>query len=188
LVQLSKMVEIRFHGRGGQGIATAAELFARSAAYEGKSVQSTPVFGAERRGALVSSYARVSQDMIWLREPVDKPNIVVVFDTTVLKEINVLDGITPGGHIIINTSKKPSELKEQLKTKVEVHTVDATRIAVDFTKRPMINTVILGALSQVTKLFTMDSIKRAVIYRFPKTDIEATMKAIDTSKKSVLVT
>lgn len=185
---MSKLVEIRFHGRGGQGVATAAELFARAAAYERWFVQSTPFFGAERRGALVVAYARASDSPIWLREPVYNPDILVVFDQRALSEAGVLDGLKNGGKILVNSTKPPDEIKLCIHCDVQVFTVDATGVSMKHLKRPTVNTTLLGALSSITDLISFESLRRAILYRFPKIDIEATMKAVEEAADTVVGT
>ena len=180
------LIELRFHGRGGQGVVTAAELFARAAAYEGKTVQSIPYFGAERRGALVVAYARVSDNKIWLREPVYNPDIIIILDQSAINEINILDGVKNGGILIINSTRSPSEIKTKLATSLQVFTADATGIALKTLRRPIVNTLMLGALSTATGLITMDSIRRAILYRFPNVNIQVNMQAVEQTATSTI--
>ena len=182
------MIELRFHGRGGQGVATAAELFARAAAYDGWFAQSTPFFGAERRGALVVAYARASDSRIWLREPVYNPDILVVFDQRALSEEGVLSGLKDGCKILVNAVCRPKEIKLDSDKNVNVFTVDATTISVKYLGRPVINTTLLGGLATISNLISLDSIRRAILYRFPRIDIEAAMKAVEEAAKSVVGT
>jgi pyruvate ferredoxin oxidoreductase gamma subunit len=180
------LIELRFHGRGGQGVATAAELFARAAAYDGWFVQSTPFFGAERRGALVVAYARASDSRIWLREPVYNPDILVVFDQRALSEESVLSGLKDGCKILVNSNWHPKDIKASIDKEVDVYTVDATEISVKYLGRPIINTTLLGSLASISKLFSLNSIRRSILYRFPKINIEATMKAVEEAANRVV--
>ncbi|MEM3386114.1 MAG: 2-oxoacid:acceptor oxidoreductase family protein [Nitrososphaerales archaeon] len=182
------MIELRFHGRGGQGVATAAELFVRAAAYENWFVQSTPFFGAERRGALVVAYARASDSPIWLREPVYNPDILVVFDQRALSEAGVLDGLKARGKILVNSTQRPEDVKPNIDGDFQVFTVDATGISMKHLKRPTVNTTLLGALASITDLISLEALRRAILYRFPKIDIEATMKAVDEAATTVVGT
>ncbi len=182
---MPEVVEIRFHGRGGQGIVTASELFVRAAAYDGKVVQSTPFFGAERRGAAVVAYARISDRPIWLREPVYNPDVIVVFDHKALDETNVLGGVKERGKLLVNTPLSIQEVNEKIQNDLDVYVVDATSISTKHLKRPIVNTTMLGALSKVTGLASIDSLRRAISYRFPKIDIQATMAAVEEAANSV---
>ncbi|MFN3622109.1 MAG: 2-oxoacid:acceptor oxidoreductase family protein [Nitrososphaerales archaeon] len=185
---MSKLIELRFHGRGGQGVATAAELFVRAAAYDNWFVQSTPFFGAERRGALVAAYARVSDSPIWLREPVYNPDIVVVFDQRALSEAGVLDGLKTGGKILVNSNQRPEEIKHNIGEEFQLFIVDATGISMEHLKRPIVNTTLLGALASITDLTSLEALRRAILYRFPKIDIEATMRAVEEASRKVVGT
>lgn len=170
-------------------MATAAELFVRAAAYENWFVQSTPFFGAERRGALVVAYARASDSPIWLREPVYNPDILVIFDQRALSEAGVLDGIKSGGKILVNSTQQPEEIKSRIiDGEVQVFTVDATGISIKYLKRPIVNTTLLGALASITGIISLGALKRAILYRFPKIDIEATMKAVEEAYNRVVGT
>jgi len=182
---VGKLIELRFHGRGGQGVATAAELFARAAAYDGWFVQSTPFFGAERRGALVVAYARASDSRIWLREPVYSPDILVVFDQRALSEEGVLSGLKDGCKILVNSNRPPEEIKANINKNVNVFTVDATGISVKYLGKPVVNTTLLGGLASISSLISLHSIRRAILYRFPRIDIEATMKAVEEATNKI---
>lgn len=185
---MSRLLELRFHGRGGQGVATAAELFARAAAYDGWFVQSTPFFGAERRGSLVVAYARASDSRIWLREPVYNPDVLVVFDQRALSEGGVLDGLKDGSKILVNSAQSPKDINLNVGKAVDVLTVDATAISLKHLGRPIVNTTLLGALASIVNLISLNSIRRAILYRFPKVDIEATMKAVEEAAGRVVGT
>lgn len=158
------MKEIRFHGRGGQGAVTAAEILAVAAFYDGKYCQAFPFFGVERRGAPVLAFSRISDKFIRLRSQIYEPDYVIVQDATLMDTINVTDGLKSDGKAIINTEKA----KEELKIDADVHTVNATKIALEVLGVPIVNTAMLGYFAAVTREVTLDSLKKAVKKRFPK--------------------
>jgi pyruvate ferredoxin oxidoreductase gamma subunit len=156
------MIEIRFHGRGGQGAVTAAEILAKAAFEDGKYCQAFPFFGAERKGAPVMAFTRIHDKPIRRRYQVYNPDYVVVLDETLLEAVDIFSGLKEGGKVIINTQ---NDLK--LDNNVEIHTIDATGIALDVLGVPIVNTVMLGAFSQVTKEATLDSIIKITKETFP---------------------
>ena len=159
--------EICIHGRGGQGGVTAAELLAHAAFMEGKWVQAIPFFGAERRGAPVKAFARVSDKPIWIRSQVYNPDYVMVLDPTLLEVINVTEGLKKDGIIIINTTKKPKELNIQ---GYRVATVDATGIALELellvAGLPVLNTSMLGAFAKATEEVKLESVMKVIEERW----------------------
>lgn len=178
------MVQIRFHGRGGQGSVTAAELFAVAAFYDGKYTQAFPSFGVERRGAPVQAFLRIADSEIRLREQVTKPDYLIVQDPTLLGEnSDVLEGTEKTKGILINTDKTtwPS-----IKNAV---CVPATKIALEKIGKPFINTAILGAFAAMTGLATLASLKKAVGERFSgslaQTNIAALEAAYEYIKKNL---
>ncbi len=180
------MVEIRFHGRGGQGAVTSAEILAISAISEGKYAQAFPSFGPERRGAPVVAFSRISDERILNRTKVYEPDIVVVLDSSIMKMVNVIDGLKEGGIVVVNTSRTPDELKEEFgRDDITVGTVNATKIAIDKIGRPITNIVMLGALLKVKPLVKFDSIIEPLRERFGKIaekNIEASKLAYDQVK------
>lgn len=158
------MKEIRFHGRGGQGAVTAAEILAVAAFYDGNYCQAFPFFGVERRGAPVLAFSRISDKFIRLRSQIYEPDYVIVQDATLMDTINVTDGLKSDGKAIINTEKA----KEELKIDADVHTVNATKIALEVLGVPIVNTAMLGYFAAVTREVTLDSLKKAVKKRFPE--------------------
>jgi 2-oxoisovalerate ferredoxin oxidoreductase gamma subunit len=151
------MIEIRFHGRGGQGAVTAARLLAEAAFNEGKYCQAFPSFGAERRGAPVLAFTRIDNKQIRIRTLVYEPNYVVVLDPTLLEVINVAAGLKKGGIIVVNAKEVPEELKA-----AKVATVDATAIALEFLGSPITNTAMLGAFAKATKLVSLNSVVKVI--------------------------
>ncbi|MBN1827567.1 MAG: 2-oxoacid:acceptor oxidoreductase family protein [Deltaproteobacteria bacterium] len=160
------MVEIRWHGRGGQGAVTSVELLALAAIEEGKFGQGFPSFGPERRGAPVIAFNRVANERIKIKSGIYNPDVVVVLDETLIGIVNVTDGLKSDGKLIVNTTKSPGEVKEQLKFKGAVATVDATKIAREELGVPITNTTMLGALIKVTGLVDLKSAKNPVEHRF----------------------
>lgn len=160
------MIEIRIHGRGGQGAVTSAELVAIAAIDDGKYAQAFPSFGPERRGAPVAAFIRVSNNPIRLREKVYAPDVVMVLDPSILKIVNVLAGLKDGGTVIVNTSKTAKEMAEILKTQAKVATVDATKIALEAMGVPITNTTMLGALLKATGIVGKDALEKAIDKRF----------------------
>lgn len=156
------MIEIRFHGRGGQGAVVASNMLADAAFREGKHVQAFPFFGVERRGAPVSSFTRINDIPIKIRSQVYNPDYVIVLDSTLIDIIDVTSGLKKNGIIIINTDKKPSDFNLSFK----VATIDATSIALDnklgSKMAPIVNTSILGAFAKVSGIISLESIIIAI--------------------------
>ena len=155
--------EIRIHGRGGQGGVTAAELLARAAFKEGKWVQSFPFFGAERRGAPVKAFARLSDEPILVRSQIYNPDYVIVLDSGLLDLVDVTEGLKENGIVIVNTQKKPEELNLK---KCRIATVDATGIALELqlvvAGLPVLNTTMLGAFAKATGEIKLESVVEVV--------------------------
>ncbi len=158
------MLEIRFHGRGGQGTVVAAELLARAAFLEGKSVQSFPFFGVERRGAPVTAFSRIDDKPIRRRTSITTPDIVVVLDPALLRGEPVTAGAKPGGLLLVNTDRTPDRLGIPFNGRVA--TVDATGIAIAHglgsLTQPIVNTAILGALARVGGFVRIESVVEAI--------------------------
>lgn len=155
--------EIRIHGRGGQGGVTAAEVLASAAFKEGKWVQAIPFFGAERRGAPVKAFARLSDEPILVRSQVYNPDYVMVLDETLLDIVDVAEGLKKDGIVIVNTTKKPEEINIK---EGHVATVDATGIALELqlvvAGLPVLNTTMLGAFAKATDEVKLDSVIKAI--------------------------
>jgi len=163
---MPEMLEVRWHGRGGMGSVTSAELFAAAAIDEGKYAQSFPSFGPERRGAPVTAYLRISDDFIRVRTDITKPDILVVVDPKLLDQINVTVGLKDNGKIIVNSPLSAKELKERYGFKWPVAAVDATRIARETIKLPIANTAMMGALNRVINAVKMESLEERLRERF----------------------
>ena len=161
------LVEVRWHGRGGQGIVTVSRLLAYAALLDGKYVQAFPEFGPERRGAPVTGYTRISDEPISIHSHIYTPNIVVIVDPTLIGTVDVIGGLVQDGIIVANTEKNVADLKQALKTeKAKVYTVNATRIALDVLGRPIYNTAMLGALVKASPLVKLESLDKVVKERF----------------------
>ena len=159
------LVEIVFHGRGGQGAVTAANLLVAAALNDGnKGVQAFPFFGAERRGAPVRAFARISEEEIHLRSEIYKPDIVIVLDESIMDIVDTLKGLKKDGKILINTTKKPDEFN--FSNKFSVATVDATGIALKYDILvggiPVVNTPILGSVPKILNKVTLKSIQSKI--------------------------
>ena len=154
------MLEIRIHGRGGQGTVVASRLLAMAFFKEGQWVQSFPTFGAERRGAPVAAFTRVDTEPITLRCGITEPDILIVLDATLLRDTDVTQGLKKGGQAIIN-SPHPVDLKG-----INTSTVDASTIALNnglgTLTYPIVNTAMVGAFAGATKLVSLDSVIEAI--------------------------
>jgi len=159
------MIEIRIHGRGGQGAVTAAELIAIAAFKDGKQAQAFPSFGVERTGAPVESFARLDDKPIIIREQIYQPDILIIQDATLLNVIDVTKGCSKKTRVIINTAKTKEELNLNL-PQDNIFTIDATKIALEIIGKNIVNTVILGSLAKVTGLVTLASLKMAIEEKF----------------------
>jgi 2-oxoacid:acceptor oxidoreductase gamma subunit (pyruvate/2-ketoisovalerate family)/2-oxoacid:acceptor oxidoreductase delta subunit (pyruvate/2-ketoisovalerate family) len=158
------MIEIRFHGRGGQGAVLASELLAQATFLDGKEPQSFPFFGVERRGAPVTAFARIDDHPIRVRTSITQPDIVVVLDPGLLKSTPVADGLRPGGLLLVNSRLPPSEIPAPPGARRA--TVDASRIAVAHglgsVTMPVVNTVVLGALVRASGVVSLDALAAAI--------------------------
>jgi 2-oxoacid:acceptor oxidoreductase gamma subunit (pyruvate/2-ketoisovalerate family) len=183
---LNKILEVRWHGRGGQGAWTASELLARGAIQEGKYIQSFPEFGPERMGAPVTSFTRISEDPIKMHCSVYTPDVVAVLDPTLLKTVNVTNGLKDAGSIIVNTTESPSQMRQTLNTSAgHLWTVPATEIAIKILGRPITNTAMLGAVTRVTEIITLESLEKVVKNRFKKDLAERNITIITQAYKEV---
>lgn len=157
------MEQIRIHGRGGQGVVTAAELIALAAFYEGKEAQAFPNFGVERTGAPIQSFARLSSEPIITREQIYKPTILIIQDASLLDTVDVFYGCDKNTKIIINapSNKWPRLLKNR-----QVYFAPATETALAIFGKNIVNTVILGALAKDTGLISLASLEKAITEKF----------------------
>jgi pyruvate ferredoxin oxidoreductase gamma subunit len=160
------MIEVRWHGRGGQGAVTSVELLALAAIGEGKFAQGFPSFGPERRGAPVAAFNRIDDHQIKVRSGVYTPDIVVVLDESLVGLVNVAEGLKPEGTLIVNTAKSAKEVADITKFQGKIATVDGSSIAWKELGVPITNTTMLGALIKVIKAVKLESAKGPVEHRF----------------------
>ncbi len=187
---MAQLTEVRFHGRGGQGAKTAGYILAVAAAEEGWKINAFPEYGAERRGAPMKSYVRISDEPIRLRSGVKHPDVVGVLDATLLTSENVTEGMKPGGVLVVNTDQSAEAIREQLgNPDVQVFVVNATQIAMDTIGRPIPNTPMLGAIAKAANLVSLDALKRAVDERLggklSKAALEANYAALQRAYEEV---
>jgi pyruvate ferredoxin oxidoreductase gamma subunit len=164
------MFQIRIHGRGGQGVVTAAELVAIAAFLDGKYAQAFPSFGSERMGAPVMAFCRIAEREIRLREPVMLPDALIVQDPTLLHQVDLFAGLSPSGYLLLNTSQGLDELGlDDLTARLpagHIRTVPATEIALRETGRPIPNAALVGGLAGLTGWVTLDSVRKAIGQKF----------------------
>ena len=155
---MADILEIRWHGRGGQGAKTAANLLAEAASSAGRFIQAFPEYGPERMGAPVASFNRISTEPIRIRSGVTDPEVVVVLDPTLMKSGDVTSGLKPDGAIVINSEKDPATIREQMGISgFRIYTVDANGISVDTLGRRIPNTPMLGAVIRATGILDYDA-------------------------------
>lgn len=156
------------HGRGGQGVVSAAKMIAEAAILEGKYVQAFPEFGAERSGAPITAYARLSEEPMELHSFIYTPDVVVVVDRTMASVKSTTAGLADDGSFVCNSGGTPSELRTALglDDRVKVCAIDATAIALKSLGKDIPNTPMLGALVKATQIVRVDSIERALAARF----------------------
>lgn len=163
------MIEIRFHGRGGQGAAMASSIMADAIFRMGKEVQSFPMFGVERRGAPVASFIRIDDKPIWVRCEVYKPDHVVVLDPTLIQAVDVTSGLNEGGILLVNSDLPPQELK--IKGDYKLLTFDGNGVAVEFglgsKAQPIANTVMMGAFAKAYGEIDIDKLYECIMDAFP---------------------
>jgi pyruvate ferredoxin oxidoreductase gamma subunit len=175
------MLQIRIHGRGGQGVVTAAELLSVAAFEQGRHAQAFPSFGSERTGAPVVAFCRIDDHEIRLREPIVAPDVLIVQDPTLLHQVDVFQGLKPDGWVLINSRRSFDELGLGELTRRYRHerltTVPATDIALRHLGRPLPNAVLLGGFAALTGLITLEAVAHALRHRFGGTLAEANIAA-----------
>jgi 2-oxoisovalerate ferredoxin oxidoreductase gamma subunit len=184
------MVEIRFHGRGGQGTVVASKVLADALAKEGNFVQAYPEFGVERRGAPVFAFIRIDNRPIYDKSRIYAPDHVVVVDPTLVEAIDVTEGLKGNGVIIINSDKKPESFKYPARFRVA--TIDATEIAVKHKlgtlAAPIVNTAIVGAVTKILNLTRLDSLLAAIkegVPTKPEANMAAAQEAFEKAERVV---
>ena len=181
MVNTAGFNEIRWHGRGGQGAVTSAELVAQAAIGEGKYAQAFPAFGAERRGAPVVAFVRISSsEPIRVRAEIAEPDVVVVLDPALLRTVDVTSGLKANGVLVVNTKKPPEQISEEFSITWSLATVDATKIAKELLGVPIVNTSMIGALLKATSVVKLESLFEPLRQRFGRLaerNIEAMKRA-----------
>ena len=164
------MLQIRIHGRGGQGVVTAAEMLSVAAFEQGRFAQAFPSFGSERTGAPVVAFCRIDDKDIRLREPILEPDVLIVQDATLLHQVDVFQGLKPDGYMLINSRRSFGELGlaeiERRFRHERLITVPATEIALRHLGRPLPNAVLLGGFAALSGLITLDAVSHAIGNKF----------------------
>jgi pyruvate ferredoxin oxidoreductase gamma subunit len=183
--RIKGMIEIRIHGRGGQGNVAAAELLSIAAFKDGKFAQAFPSFGAERIGAPVQAFVRIDEKKIRTREEVRTPDYLIVQDSFLIGAVPVLDGIKPDGLILVNADKAPEDLN--IKTTARVETIPATEIALEIIGRPIPNAIMIGAFCSITGLVSIGAVQEAIMEKFPgrvgENNVAALERAVEIMEK-----
>ena len=189
---MNNLIEIRWHGRGGQGAKTASLLLADAAFNTGKYIQGFPEYGPERMGAPITAYNRISDAPITIHSNIYEPDYVVVVDDTLLTSVPVTAGLKKEGAIVINTTKSPEQLKELLKGyEGAVYTIDARKISEEALGRYFPNTPMLAAIVKVTGIMSeeafLEDMKGSFKHKFAKKPevIDGNMKALELALKEV---
>ena len=160
---MAALLEIRWHGRGGQGAKTAAQVLAETAMDTGAYIQAFPEYGPERAGAPMQAFTRISEDPINLHSGVHEPDIVVVLDPSLLSTVDVTAGLKEDGMLLVNTSGDPSQVAEECGcAKERVATVDASRISTETLGRAMPNLPMLGALVKIREIIGFDELEQGI--------------------------
>jgi len=185
-----ELIEIRWHGRGGQGAVTASKLLAEGAIREGKFIQAFPEYGPERMGAPIKSFTRISKTPIVIHSQVYNPQVVIVLDPTLLSVVDVSEGLAKDGTLLVNSSLSPAEIKKQFGINGDrVLSVDATSIAIEKLGKNIPNTPMLGALAKATGLIKLDSLiegfKKEYLHKFKEELIEANIAAMKDAYQKV---
>ena len=189
---MSNMIEIRWHGRGGQGAKTASLLLADAAFNTGKYIQGFPEYGPERMGAPITAYNRISDEPITIHSNIYYPDYVVVVDDTLLESVDVTAGLKEDGAILINTTKPAEVLRKELKGyKGDVYTLDARKISLETLGRYFPNTPMLAGIVKISKIMTdeelIEDMKGSFKHKFAKKTevIDGNMKALEMALKEV---
>jgi pyruvate ferredoxin oxidoreductase gamma subunit len=186
------MFEVRIHGRGGQGVVTAAELLSVAAFMEQRHAQAFPSFGSERMGAPVMAFCRIDDKEIRLREPVLTPDALIVQDATLLHQVDLFSGLVAGGYILVNSTKSFDELGlggfARGVQRYRLHSLPATDLAIKHVGRPVPNAALLGGFAAITGVITLASVVSAIRQKFPaavaEKNVAAATEAFELAVKS----
>ncbi len=184
------MLEVRWHGRAGQGVVTASQLLAEVMAKEGKHVQAFPHFGAEKRGAPIEAYTRISDNEIRAHSEIEKPDMVIVADPTLIGEVPIAEGTDENTYFLFNAPFEPSKIKEKLGLKSDkVYAVDATTISLEEIGRDIPNIPILAAFFKTSGMMDVNRfrelIRELLSKRFNEKIVEANLRTIERAIKEV---
>jgi pyruvate ferredoxin oxidoreductase gamma subunit len=175
------MLQIRIHGRGGQGVVTAAEMLSVAAFEQGRHAQAFPSFGSERTGAPVVAFCRIDDREIRLREPILAPDVLIVQDPTLLHQVDVFQGLRPDGYVLINSQRSFDELGlgdlARSFRRERLITVPASEISLKHLGRPLPNAVLLGGFAALSGLVTLDAVAHAIRVTFALPLAEANVAA-----------
>lgn len=181
---MKEVLEIRIHGRGGQGAKTASQFIAEAGLDQGKFIKAFPEYGPERRGAPITAYARISDKPITTYSPIKKPDIVLVIDATLLDSVDVTAGLSNDGILIVNSHEDKYKVRDKTKFEGKINVVDATKISIDLVGKNLPNIPMLGALVKVTEAISLNSLKNKIKEKFlKKIGEEKTNKTIQTLEK-----
>jgi len=187
MIDTTRLIEIRWHGRGGQGSVTSAELVAQAAISEDKYAQAFPSFGPERRGAPVMAFNRIdSKKPVRIRAEITQPDVVIVLDPGLLAIVNVASGLEEKGIVIINTKKSAGQIRSEFDIKGRLATVDATGIARELLGVPIVNTTMIGALIKATDVIKLESMSEPLEKRFGRL-AERNFRAMERAYKETLI-
>jgi len=187
---MAELTEIRWHGRGGQGVVTAGKLLAETAMGTGQYFQAFPDYGPERMGAPIRAFTRLSSAPITIHSQIEEPDVVLVLDPTLLGTVAVADGLKGDGTLLVNTSMTPAEVRDLVGFHTgRVFTVDASHIAIEEMGREITNTPMLGAFARATGLFDIDDLAKQLRAWFgkkiSKEAIEANVRAMERAAREV---
>lgn len=188
---MSDLLEIRWHGRGGQGAVTAAKLVAEAALGQDMYFQAFPEYGPERMGAPIQAFTRLSKQPILIHSNVEHPSVVVVLDPTLVGTINIADGTPANAKIIINTSESPAQVRKKSKlTGRKIFTVNATQIALETIGKPIPNTPMVGALLKASGMLSLqevlEHVRQSFGKKFSQQIIEGNVMAVERAYNEVM--
>jgi pyruvate ferredoxin oxidoreductase gamma subunit len=188
--RIAAMLQVRIHGRGGQGVVTAAELLSLAAFDEGRHAQAFPTFGSERMGAPVTAFCRIDDRPIRAREPIAEPDALIVQDPTLLHQVDVFSGLAPDGYVLINTERDLralglDDLADRMTHPDRLIAVPATQLAREHLGRPLPNAVLLGAFAALTGAVSLDALTTAIGEKFAGRTAEGNVRGAEAAFRAV---
>jgi pyruvate ferredoxin oxidoreductase gamma subunit len=185
LYNMKDIFEVRIHGRGGQGAKTASQFIAEAGMSKGKFIQSFPEYGPERAGAPMKAYARISDKQITTYAPVVQPDVVMVIDPTLVNSVDVAEGLTDEGTLIVNTNESSEDIKKKTNFNGKIFCVDATKISLETVGKNLPNTPMLGALIKATNIIPIEAVFDSIKHKFlKKLGEDKTNQTIDGVKRA----